>query len=182
MISRVLTTAFLALVLPGCGTVVKGTAKATGFAAKTATGAAWELAKFGGRTATAPLRMGSRDSGSSGGGGSYTVHGRRYHVMNPAAAARYRETGTASYYGTESGSRTANGERYSTRAMTAAHKTLPFGTRVRVTNLENGSHATFRINDRGPFVRGRIIDLTPKGADRLGFKRQGLTRVRVETR
>ena len=66
--------------------------------------------------------------------------------------------------------------------MTAAHKTLPFGTHVRVTNLENGRKATFRINDRGPFVRGRVIDLTPRGANRLDFKRQGLAKVRVETR
>jgi len=171
--------------MPACGTLIKGTAKATGFAAKTTTKAAWELVKFSGRTATAPLRKptsGKRGHKDGSGGYSYTVRGRRYHVITDSAARRYRETGTASYYGRGSGPRTANGERYSPHAMTAAHKTLPFGTRVRVTNLSNGRRATFRINDRGPFIRGRIIDLTPRGAERLGFKRQGLTKVRVETR
>ncbi len=173
--------ALSALALAGCGTVVEGTAKATGFAVGAATKTVWGVAKTGGKIATAPLRGGGGGQ-ADGGGGSYTVRGRRYHVMTPGQARRYRETGTASYYGRESGPRTANGERYSPHEMTAAHKTLPFGTRVRVTNLENGRRATFRVNDRGPFVRGRIIDLTPAGASRLGFKRQGLARVRVETR
>ena len=98
--------------------------------------------------------------------------------MSHAQAERYRETGTASYY---SGRQTASGERMSSRALTAAHKTLPFGTRVRVTNLSNGRAITVRINDRGPFVSGRIIDLTKRGADALGFRRQGIAKVRVET-
>lgn len=64
-------------------------------------------------------------------------------------------------------------------ALTAAHRTLPFGTRVRVTNLGNGRSVVVRINDRGPFVRGRIIDLSRHAAERLGFTRQGVTRVEV---
>ncbi len=66
-------------------------------------------------------------------------------------------------------------------ALTAAHPSLPFGTRVRVTNLANRRSITVRINDRGPFKRGRVIDLTKRGADALGFRKQGLTQVRVET-
>ena len=78
------------------------------------------------------------------------------------------QSGIASVYATKGG-RTANGEHASPRALTAAHKTLPFGTRVRVTNRRNGRSITVRINDRGPFVRGRVIDLTPAGAHALGF-------------
>ena len=64
--------------------------------------------------------------------------------------------------------------------MTAAHRTLPFGTRVRVTNLENGKAVTLRVNDRGPHRKGRVIDVSYKAAKRLGFVRDGVTRVRVE--
>lgn len=172
------------LLAAGCSPIAKGTAKATastvGLAAKTT----WGVTKLGGKVLTAPIRAaggGSRSKSSSGGGGSYTVRGRRYHVMSPSQARGYRETGSASYYGRESGPRTANGDRYSTLAMTAAHKTLPFGTKVKVTNLGNGRSVIVRINDRGPFVRGRIIDLTPTGARRLKFTQQGIARVRVET-
>ncbi len=87
------------------------------------------------------------------------------------------ETGIASIYAYK-GERTANGERASPTGFTAAHKTLPFGTRVRVINKKNGRSVIVRINDRGPFVRGRIIDLTPAGARALGFS--GITSVVVE--
>jgi rare lipoprotein A len=86
------------------------------------------------------------------------------------------QSGIASVYGYKGG-RTANGERVSVRALTAAHKTLPFGTHVRVTNRRNGRSVVVRINDRGPFVRGRIIDLTPAAAHAIGFS--GLTPVTV---
>jgi rare lipoprotein A len=76
--------------------------------------------------------------------------------------------GIASVYG-YTGSRTASGERTRPSGLTAAHRTLPFGTRVRVTNKRNGRSVVVRINDRGPFVRGRVIDLTPAGAHALGF-------------
>ncbi|MCP4547760.1 MAG: septal ring lytic transglycosylase RlpA family protein [bacterium] len=90
-------------------------------------------------------------------------------------------TGTASWYGGKyHGRTTANGETFDKNAMTAAHKTLPFGTRVRVTNLGNGRSVVVRINDRGPFIRGRIIDLSRKAAERLGFRKAGLAKVRVE--
>src|SRR5262245_33268003 len=78
------------------------------------------------------------------------------------------QSGIASVYGYE-GQRTANGERAQPNGLTAAHRTLPFGTRVRVTNKSNGRSVVVRINDRGPFVRGRIIDLTPAAARALGF-------------
>lgn len=86
------------------------------------------------------------------------------------------QTGIASVYW--EGKHTANGERLCTHCLTAAHRSLPFGTRVRVTNRNNGRTVMVRINDRGPFVRGRVIDLTPAGARALGFS--GLAPVDVE--
>lgn len=78
------------------------------------------------------------------------------------------------------GGPTASGERFNQNAMTAAHRRLPLGSRVRVTNLANGAAVTLRINDRGPFVRGRIIDVSRGAAGQLGFVARGLARVRVE--
>ncbi len=96
-------------------------------------------------------------------------------------SVEYRSVGVASWYGPGfHGKITANGERYDMDAMTAAHRSLPFGTRVQVTNLENGRSAVFRINDRGPFVDGRIIDLSRHGAEHLNFLPAGIARVRVE--
>lgn len=98
----------------------------------------------------------------------------------------HAETGLASIYSGkywEGGSKSANGEKINPGAFTAAHKTLPFGTTVRVRHARNGKEVVVRINDRGPFVRGRVIDLTPAGAKKLGFDRhQGLAPVilRVE--
>lgn len=95
-------------------------------------------------------------------------------------ASGFTQTGIASWYGeAEQGRRTASGERFDKYAMTAAHQTLPFGTVVRVTNLENGRIVTVRINDRGPFVRGRIIDLSARAATRLGIRENGVARVRL---
>jgi len=85
----------------------------------------------------------------------------------------------ASYYGGKyHGRLTASGERFNMHAMTAAHRSLPFGTRVRVTNLDNGKSVVVRINDRGPFVRGRVIDLSRAAAKKIGLT--GLAPVRVE--
>jgi rare lipoprotein A len=95
-----------------------------------------------------------------------------------AASNVSAESGIASIYSTESGSGTASGQRLNPGALTAAHKTLPFGTKVRVTNHKNGKTIVVTINDRGPFVRGRIIDLTPAGGRALGFS--GLAPVTVE--
>jgi rare lipoprotein A len=90
------------------------------------------------------------------------------------------ETGLASYYGGKyEGRKTANGETFHTNDLTAAHKTLPFGTRVKVTNLQNGKTVKVRINDRGPFVAGRIIDLTPKAAKKIDMINAGVVKVRI---
>jgi rare lipoprotein A len=92
--------------------------------------------------------------------------------LTPASAD---ESGVASVYSTESGSGTASGQRLNPGALTAAHRSLPFGTKVRVTNKNNGRSVVVTINDRGPFVRGRVIDVTPAAAQALGFS--GLTQV-----
>jgi rare lipoprotein A len=91
------------------------------------------------------------------------------------------KTGIASYIGHKfHGRRTASGEKYNENKMTAAHPFYPFGTLVRVTNLENGKSVTLRINDRGPSRRGRIIDVSYRAAKKLGFVRKGLIKVKVE--
>ena len=93
----------------------------------------------------------------------------------------HSETGLASYYGHQyHGRTTANGEIYDENKLTAAHRTLPFGTRVRVTNEDNGNSVVLRVNDRGPFVDGRIIDVSWRAAQELDFVAQGLVKVRVD--
>lgn len=116
----------------------------------------------------------------------YTVYGHRYHPMSVKAAQSYREEGTASWYGNETsrqrgGHMTANGEAFNPWKPTAAHKLLPLPTHVRVTNLDNGRSMIVRVNDRGPFVKGRIIDLSAGASKKLGFYDRGTARVRVET-
>jgi rare lipoprotein A len=92
----------------------------------------------------------------------------------------YKETGMASYYARKFQHRkTASGERLNINSMTAAHKTLPFGTKVLVKNLKNGKSVTVRINDRGPFVKGRIIDLTRAAYSRIASLNKGLARVEI---
>jgi rare lipoprotein A len=94
------------------------------------------------------------------------------------ASPAFAESGLASVYGNgdgHSGTRTASGGRINPRAMTAAHRTLPFGSHVKVVNKRNGRSVTVQINDRGPFVRGRVIDVSPAAANALGFS--GLTPV-----
>jgi rare lipoprotein A len=89
--------------------------------------------------------------------------------------------GIASFYaGKFIGRRTANGERYTGKQLTAAHRVLPFGTMVRVLNLKNGLDVTVRINDRGPFIAGRIIDLSPAAAKKLHMTQDGIVQVRLE--
>jgi rare lipoprotein A len=94
------------------------------------------------------------------------------------AGVRHREVGIASWY--DPGRRTFRGVSYDSSDLTAAHRSLPFGTPVRVTNLENGRRVTVLVNDRGPFVRGRVIDVSKSAARRLGIVRSGLARVRLE--
>ncbi len=109
----------------------------------------------------------------------YTVFGQPYYPIQDAR--NYREVGTASWYGTKfHGQATANGETYDLYGMTAAHKTLPLPSYVRVTNLDNGKTVILRVNDRGPFYSDRIIDLSFAAAKKLGFAESGTARVRVE--
>lgn len=102
----------------------------------------------------------------------------------PAPAAitpPFVEVGVASWYGPGfAQKRTADGERFALNGLTAAHRTLPLNTYVRVTNLDNGRGVIVRINDRGPYYAGRIIDLSPRAARALGMKENGLARVRIE--
>ncbi|WP_417448900.1 septal ring lytic transglycosylase RlpA family protein [Kordiimonas sp.] len=111
-------------------------------------------------------------------GNPYKVAGVWYH---PKEDPYYDEVGYASWYGPDfHGKLTANGEQYNMNSLTAAHKTLPLPTFVKVTNLENGRSIVLRVNDRGPFVKSRIIDVSRRGAQLLGFDRQGVTKVRVQ--
>jgi rare lipoprotein A len=107
------------------------------------------------------------------------VFGKQYRVMPTAAG--YREQGTASWYGVKfHGRPTSSGERYDMYRLTAAHKSLPIPTYVRVTNLDNQKSTVVRVNDRGPFHEHRIIDLSYAGAVKLGFADRGTARVLVE--
>jgi rare lipoprotein A len=110
----------------------------------------------------------------------YTVAGKTYYPLLSSHA--FREEGIASWYGPDfHGKTTANGEKYDMYGMTAAHKLLPFGTRVLVTNKENGKSAVVRINDRGPFVGNRVIDLTRTAAERIGMIAGGTAPVILQT-
>ena len=108
----------------------------------------------------------------------YKVWGKWYQPLPHAKG--FRQRGIASWYGKDfHGKKTSNGEIYNMYAMTAAHKTLPLGTHVRVHNLENGKKTDVRINDRGPFVRGRIIDLSYSAAQKVGLVGPGTARVEI---
>lgn len=110
---------------------------------------------------------------------SYHVMGQTYHVMDSAQG--YKEEGIASWYGTKfHGRRTSSGEVYDMFEMTAAHKTLPLPSYVRVTNLDNNRSVIVRVNDRGPFVSNRIIDLSYSAAHKIGVFRSGTAPVMVE--
>lgn len=102
-------------------------------------------------------------------------------VLSGLAGYSFGETGYASWYGGKfQGRQTASGEIFDTNQLTAAHKTLPFGTVVEVTNLDTGKSVQVRINDRGPFVEGRIIDLSRKAATEIGMMGTGIAPVKVE--
>ncbi len=124
-------------------------------------------------------RLPNGHGGTKKTGRPYRVGGRTYYPL--ASAAGYDETGIASWYGRKfHGRKTANGERYDMYALSAAHKTLPLPTLVRVTNLENGRQVIVRVNDRGPYVKNRLIDLSYAAARQLGFAGKGTARVRVQ--
>lgn len=96
----------------------------------------------------------------------------------PAAGTKTASQGIASFY-TE-GTRTASGEKFNTHDLTAAHPTLPFGTRLRVTNVTTGQAVTVRVNDRGPYIQGRIVDVSYSAADALGMVGKGLANVKLD--
>ncbi len=109
---------------------------------------------------------------------SYVIDNKRYYPI--PSAEGYSESGLASWYGGKfHGRRTSCGEIYDMFSMTAAHKTLPMNTKLLVKNLENGKETVVRVNDRGPFVRGRIIDLSFKAAQILGIANKGIAKVQV---
>ena len=121
-------------------------------------------------------------TGSNGGvskvGNPYKVSGKWYY---PKEEHGYDAVGIASWYGKQfHGKPTANGETYNMNSLTAAHKTLPLPTNVKVTNLQNGRSIIVRVNDRGPFVGDRLIDLSRRAAQILGFTNQGTTKVRIQ--
>jgi rare lipoprotein A len=111
-------------------------------------------------------------------GNPYKVEGKWYQ---PQETYNYTETGVASWYGAQfHGRKTANGERFDKHELTAAHRTLQMPSLVRVTNLDNGRSLVVRINDRGPFKRGRVIDVSERAAELLGFKGLGTAKVRLD--
>lgn len=108
----------------------------------------------------------------------YTVAGTTYYPLKTAKG--FSETGVASWYGKKfHGRKTASGERYNQNKMTAAHRTLPFGTRVRVKNRDNGKSVVVTINDRGPFKKGRVIDVSRAAAKNLDMIGSGTARVSI---
>lgn len=112
-------------------------------------------------------------------GNPYKIMGKWYYPRSSSEG--YREKGIASWYGRDfHGKPTANGEKYNMYDITAAHPTLPIPTYVRVTNLDNGKSLIVRVNDRGPFLRGRVIDLSYRSAQLLGFQEKGVTPVLLE--
>ena len=116
---------------------------------------------------------------------SYTVRGQHYQPMSVEAALDFEETGTCSWYdestwfGLRRGT-TSLGEKVMPWHLTGAHKTLPLPCLVKVTNLENGRTLKIRLNDRGPFIPGRHLDVTPRAARKLGFHGDGLTQTKIE--
>lgn len=159
---RALLAALLSgpLILSGCASSPQGDSSA-GPAAK-----------------AAPMPKEGEPTGTQRKAGSYVVHGKRYYTK--ASSDGHVERGEASWYGRKfHGRKTASGERYNMHAMTAAHKSLPLPSYVEVTNLANGRRAVVRVNDRGPFIDGRIIDVSYAAAKRLAMTRSGTAPVEV---
>ena len=133
--------------------------------------ARWQI-----RIATALVALTALPSCAASGGGFGPVY-----TGPESPRVQSSSVGKASFYHRSfEGRRTASGERYDRHRLTAAHRTLPFGSRVRVTNLENGLSVVVEVNDRGPFRKGRVIDVSEEAARELGFYRAGTARVRVE--
>jgi rare lipoprotein A len=153
------------------------------------TGPTRSLTRFSALAACAAAALslsgcGTTDELPQGMNGGYYKVGSPYQIKGvwyyPKEDPGYDETGIASWYGDYfHGRKTANGETYNMNALTAAHRTLPMPSFVDVTNLENGKQIRLRVNDRGPYARGRIIDVSKRAAELLGFQHQGTAKVRV---
>lgn len=136
-------------------------------------------------TACGGGRAPSRPTGPTGGEGGYYKVGKPYQIKGdwyyPKEDYSYDESGIASWYGADFHQlKTANGEIYNKNELTAAHKTLPMPSLARVTNLDNGRAIVVRVNDRGPFSGARVIDVSQRSAQLLGFEKQGTAKVRVQ--
>jgi len=137
----------------------------------------YELRRFGNLSSSYDIGR-TKKQGFYRVGPSYTLAGKTYH---PKEDKNYKEIGIASWYGVPfHGKKTSNGEIYDMYSFSAAHKTLPLPCIVRVTNLKNGKHTKVRVNDRGPFVGDRIIDVSYAVARKLDFHKDGTAKVKVE--
>lgn len=164
MLSRIHVAAMIALATAGQGGCSRGVSQRDAIGVSASPRVSW---------ATVPPRT----RGTYKIGNPYQIGGRWYV---PAIDPEYDRTGVASWYGAENHGRlTANGETFDMNALTAAHKTLPIPSYVHVTNLDNGRTLLLRLNDRGPYVDDRIIDLSRGAARALGYEGSGLGRVRV---
>ncbi len=175
---RALTLAALLLAISQALVACGGPATSTGLGARV-NRAAFTAQEYG--VSVSPRVTNNPNPPRGGGryqlGRPYTVRGQ---VYTPREDPSYVARGTATWYGSDfHGRRTANGEIFSANAITGAHPTLPLPSYVRVTNLDNGRSLIVRINDRGPFVNGRIIDLSHRAADLLGYVGHGMTNVQV---
>jgi len=152
------------------------------------------VARMASRAARAPSSVTGRTSGLHAGRQAASRHNRKIRVVAKVQTVTKKKVGRlaldkrsdnaaalhglATFYTDDA--ETASGERFDSRQMTAAHRTLPFGTRVRVTNVTNGRSVTVRVNDRGPFIPGRIVDVTSAAAEALGMVGQGVAEVRLD--
>lgn len=170
--SRLICLSIIVMLLPSCG-FFGGLGKPSGSGGDSAPNVVLDKRKI--EDATPRVEPKSRGGNPE----SYSVFGKRYKVMKSAKG--FKERGDASWYGTKfHGRLTSNGERYDMYKMTAAHKNLPLPTYVQVTNLDNGKKVVVRVNDRGPFHKGRVIDLSYAAATKLGILKKGTGRVEVE--
>ncbi len=160
--NKLFTIAVAGLVLTGCTSSMQLASHA------------WKKSGIGGKECTPGTLEGYEKTGNP-----YTISGITYYPLKSSAG--YKQQGIASWYGRDFHAKlTANGECYNMFAMTAAHPTLPLPTWVKVTNLENNKAVILRVNDRGPFARGRLIDLSYRAAQALGTAEQGVAPVEVE--
>lgn len=173
---RLLSVVSIPVLLAACTEVQFATQAAKSIAGPTPSAAAAATTTPVGRYSPQGVPIG--DGGVYKVGTPYVIEGVTYY---PREDPGYDETGIASWYGDQfHAKRTANGEIYDMNAVTAAHKTLPLPSYVQVTNLDNGRSLVVRVNDRGPYVNGRIIDLSRRSAQLLGMDRAGVAKVRVK--